>query len=290
MSGGFFETLAYYFQAGILTAPLIVSVLISLCSSLFGVTLVLKRLSFIGDGLSHVAFGAFTIATVIGLKDNEMVLTLPVTVICAILLLRKGTNAKIKGDASIAMISVGSLGFGYLVMNLAPRLIPGHTSSNVSGDVCTVLFGSTRLLSLKMNDALLMVVMSILVIIAFLLLYNRLFAVTFDEQFSRAGGIRTGIYNLLTAAIIAVIIVLAMKLVGSLLISALVVFPALSAMRLFKSFRSVIICSAVFSVICTTLGFLLSAGLDSLPGPLIVAVNLLGFGAFSLIRLIKSKV
>ena len=267
-----FEKLAMYLQHPIVCYALIVGVLIALCSSLLGVTLVLKRFSFIGDGLSHVAFGAMAIASVLKLT-NDMLLILPITVISAVLLLRTGQNAKIKGDAVIAMISVGALAFGYLIMNIFP------TSSNLSGDVCSTLFGSTSILTLSRQEVWLCAVLSVLVVIIFVLLYNKIFAVTFDEDFAAATGTRTKVYNLLIAVVIAVIIVLAMNLVGSLLISALVIFPALSAMRLFKSFRSVTICSAVLSVICAFLGIIISILAGTPVGSTIVAVDVAAFAA-----------
>lgn len=249
---------------------LIVGVLIALCSSLLGVTLVLKRFSFIGDGLSHVSFGAISIATVLNLT-NEMLLVLPITVISAILLLRSGQNTKIKGDAAIAMISVGALAFGYLLMNLF------STSTNLSGDVCSTLFGSTSILTLTKKEVWLCVVLSIAAVIIFILFYHKFFAVTFDENFSKATGINVDNYNLLIAVVIAVIIVLAMNLVGSLLISALVIFPALSAMRLFHSFLLVTICSAVLSVFCAFLGIAISILAGTPVGSTIVAVDVLAF-------------
>ena len=227
-----------YLQFGYVRYALIVGVLIALCSSLLGVTLVLKRFSYIGDGLSHVAFGAMAVAGVLHLSNN-MLLVLPVTMICAILLLRAGRNARIKGDAAIAMISVGALAVGYLLLNIF------KSSGNLAGDVCTTLFGSMSILTLRPAEVWLCFGLSIAVIILFLFFYNRIFAVTFDEDFARATGTKADAYNLLIATVIAVIIVLAMNLVGSLLISALIIFPAMSAMRLFKSFRSVTICSAV---------------------------------------------
>lgn len=260
---------------------LIVGVLISLCSSLLGVTLVLKRFSFIGDGLSHVAFGAIAIAAVVGLTD-EMLLVLPITILSAILLLRTGQNARIKGDAAIAMISVGALAVGYLLMNLFSK------SSNISGDVCSTLFGSTSILTLTRTEVWLCVVLSVIVVAAFLFFYHKIFAVTFDESFARATGTPTGAYNLIIAVIIAVIIVLAMNLVGSLLISALVIFPALSAMRLYKSFKAVTICSAILSVICSLAGMLVSILGGTPVGATIVAVDIVAFavcyGAGSLRR------
>ncbi len=249
---------------------LIVGVLISLCSSLLGVTLILKRFSFIGDGLSHVAFGAIAIAAVVGLTD-EMLLVLPITILSAILLLRTGQNARIKGDAAIAMISVGALAVGYLLMNLFSK------SSNISGDVCSTLFGSTSILTLTRTEVWLCVVLSVIVVAAFLFFYHKIFAVTFDESFARATGTPTGAYNLIIAVIIAVIIVLAMNLVGSLLISALVIFPALSAMRLYKSFKAVTICSAILSVICSLAGMLVSILGGTPVGATIVAVDIVAF-------------
>ena len=249
---------------------LIVGVLISLCSSLLGVTLVLKRFSFIGDGLSHVAFGAMAIASVVGLTD-DMLLVLPITILSAILLLRTGQNAKIKGDAAIAMISVGALAVGYLLMNLFSK------SSNISGDVCSTLFGSTSILTLTQAEVWLCVALSIIVVAAFLFFYHKIFAVTFDESFARATGTPTGAYNLIIALIIAVIIVLAMNLVGSLLISALVIFPALSAMRLYKSFKAVTICSAILSVVCSLAGMLISILGGTPVGSTIVAVDIVVF-------------
>ncbi|MGN1202434.1 MAG: metal ABC transporter permease, partial [Eubacterium sp.] len=235
-----------------------------------------KRFSFIGDGLSHVAFGAMAIAAALNLTNN-MLIIMPVTVISAILLLRGGQNRKIKGDASIAMISVGSLALGYLIMNLF------STSSNLSGDVCSTLFGSTSILTLNVKDVWFCAVLSLIVVAAFVLLYNKIFAVTFDEEFAKATGINTNAYNLIIAIVIAVIIVLSMNLVGSLLISALVIFPALSAMRIFKSFKAVTICSAVFSVFCAALGILISILAGTPVGSTIVAVDIAGFILFSVI-------
>ena len=270
-----FETLMNYLQYPFVRYAVIVGVLIALCSSLLGVTLVLKRFSYIGDGLSHVSFGAMAIAAVLNFTD-EMLIILPITVICAVLLLRTGQNARIKGDAAIAMISVGALAFGYLLMNIF------STSSNLSGDVCSTLFGSTSILTLTQKEVILCTVLSIVVVLIFVLFYNKIFAVTFDENFSKATGVRAQAYNLLIAVVIAVIIVLAMNLVGSLLISALVIFPALSAMRLFRSFRSVTICSAVLSVICALTGILISILGGTPVGSTIVAVDVAAFALCSL--------
>ncbi len=272
--------LTLYFEYPFVRYALIVGVLIALCSSLLGVTLVLKRFSFIGDGLSHVAFGMIAIASVLNLT-NSMALVLPGTVVCAVLLLRTGQNTKIKGDAAIAVISVGALAIGYLLMNLF------STSTNLAGDVCSTLFGSTSILTLKEGEVWLCAVLSVIVVALFIFFYNRFFAVTFDESFAKATGTNVNLYNLLIAIIIAVIIVLAMNLVGSLLISALVIFPALSAMRVFKSFLSVTICSAVFSVTCAFLGILISILAGTPVGSTIVAIDILGFILFWIIGSIR---
>lgn len=271
-----FEKIITYLQFPFVRYALIVGVLIALCSSIFGVTLVLKRYSYIGDGLSHVAFGAMAVAGIVGLTDN-MVIVLPVTIICAILLLRVGQNAKIKGDALVAMISVGSLAVGYLLLNIF------STSSNLSGDVCATLFGSTSILTLTGTQVWICLALSVLAIVSYTLLYNRIFAVTFDENFAKATGTKVEIYNLIIAVIIAVIIVLAMNLVGSLLISALVIFPSLSAMRVFKSFKSVVICSSVISVVCAVFGILTSVVYGTPVGSTVVAADIAVFLVFLLI-------
>lgn len=265
-----FSTLSTYFAYPFVRYALIVGVLISLCSSLLGVTLVLKRFSFIGDGLSHVAFGGMAIASVFKLT-NDMPLTLIVTVICAVLLLKGGQNAKIKGDAAIAMISVGALAIGYLLLNIF------SPSGNLSGDVCSTLFGSTSILTLTRAEVYLCAILSVIVVAVFILLYNRIFAVTFDEDFASATGTNANLYNLIIAIIIAVIIVLAMNLVGSLLISALVIFPSLSAMRLFKSFKGVTVCSAILSVICSLIGIIAAIILGTPVGSTIVAADIIAF-------------
>lgn len=253
----------------------IAGILTALCSSLLGVTLVLKRYSFIGDGLSHVAFGAMAIAAVLSLKA-ELVVVLPVTVVSAVLLLRTGQNTRVKGDAALAMLSVGSMAAGYFLLNMF------SASANVSGDVCSTLFGSTSILTLTSTDVWICVIMSALVIIAYVLFYNKIFAVTFDENFAKATGVNTSAYNLLIAVITAVIIVLAMNLVGALLTSALMIFPALSAMRVFHTFRQVVICSAVIAVVSSAAGVLISIILSSPVGATIVIGDLIVYGGFCL--------
>ncbi len=273
------EKLTLYWTFPFVRYALAVGILIALCSSLLGVTLVLKRFSFIGDGLSHVAFGAMSIAAVLQI-GNEMPLVMAITVVCAVLLLRTGQNAKIKGDSAIAMISVGSLALGYLMMNLF------GTSSNLSGDVCSTLFGSTSILTLSQSEVWLCAAISLAVIAIYIIFYNKIFAVTFDESFARATGVRAERYNLLIAVVIAVIIVLAMNLVGSLLTSALIIFPALSAMRLCKSFLSVTVFSAAAAVLCAAIGILVSVLAGTPIGSTIVAVQLVVLGLCSLIRTI----
>ena len=277
------EMLKTYLTFPFVRYAFIVGVLIALCSSLLGVTLVLKRFSVIGDGLSHVAFGAMAIAGVLHLSD-DMLFVLPATVLSAVLLLRTGQHTRIKGDAAIAMISVGALAIGYLLLSLF------STSANLSGDVCTTLFGSTSILTLTAAEVWLCIGLSVAVVIIFILFYNRIFAVTFDEDFARASGTRAEAYNLLIAVVIAVIIVLAMNLVGSLLISALIIFPAMSAMRVFKSFRGVTVCSAALSVTCALLGILISILWSTPVGSTIVAVDIGAFLVFCLIAKIRGGI
>ncbi|MFV0313562.1 MAG: metal ABC transporter permease [Anaerotignum sp.] len=277
------EKLILYFEYPFVRYALIVGVLIALCSSLLGVTLVLKRFSFIGDGLSHVAFGGLAIASVLNLT-NQIFLVLPITMLCAILLLRTGQNTKINGDAAVAMISVGALATGYLLMNLF------STSSNLSGDVCSTLFGSTSILTLSKTQVWLSVILSIFVILVFVFFYHKIFAVTFDENFANATGINTKAYNLLIAIVIAIIIVLSMNLVGTLLISALVIFPALSAMRIFKNFKAVVIFSALLSVTCAALGIVVSILAGTPVGSTIVVVNIVSFAICTIIEKISGGI
>lgn len=269
------DVLFNYLQYPFVRYALIVGVLTALCAALLGVPLVLKRFSFIGDGLSHVAFGAMCIATVLRMTNN-MILVLPITVVSAVLILRTGTNTKIKGDAVIAMISVAALAFGYLIMNLS-------NTPNVSGDVCTTLFGSTSILTLTLGEVWMCIILSLIVIVLFVLNYNRIFAVTFDENFARAVGTDTDKYNLLISVITAVIIVLAMNLVGSLLISALIIFPAISAMRLYHNYKQVTIAAAALSVAAAFAGMIVSILAGTPVGSTIVAADVLVFAVCWLI-------
>ena len=275
-----FAQLAQYLQYPFVRHALLVGVLISLCASLLGVTLVLKRFSLIGDGLSHVAFGAMAIAGVLHFA-HDMYFILPATIVCAVLMLRAGQNTAIMGDAAVALLSVASLAIGYLLVNLF------STSTNLTGDVCTTLFGSTSILTLSKFDVYLSTGLSLAVIAIFVLFYNKIFACTFDEDFARATGTPVTAYNFFIAVVLAVIIVLAMKLVGALLISALIIFPALSAMRIFKSFRSVTVCSAVLSVCCALIGIILSIIWETPTGSTIVITDIAAFGICSFIGMLR---
>lgn len=265
-----FDQLKLYMEYPFVRYALIVGVLIALCSSLIGVTLVLRRFSLIGNGLSNVAFGSMAVASVLNIT-NDMPFILLITIICAILLLRTGQNTKINGDATVAMVSVSSLAIGYLLLNIFP------TSSNLSADVCTTLFGSTSILTLTKTEVWLSIVLSVVVVSVFILFYNKIFAVTFDENFAKATGTKTELYNLLISVVIAVIVVLGMNLVGSLLISALIIFPTLTTLKIFKSFKAVTIFSAIFSVICAFIGMILSILFGTPVGSTIVAVYIVVF-------------
>lgn len=264
------DKISLYFQHEFVRNAFIVGVLIALCAALIGVPLVLKRFSFIGDGLSHVAFGAISIASVLNLTNN-MLLVIPITIVSAIILLQTGQNTKIKGDAAIGMVSVGALAVGYMLMSMY------SSSSNLSGDVCSTLFGSTSILTLDKTKVLSCAVLVAFVLLFYIFFYNRLFAITFDEDFAKATGIKTGLYNLLLAVVIAVIIVIAMNLVGSLLISALVIFPAVSAMRIFRSFRNVTVFAAVISVVCAAVGIIISILSETPVGATIVVCDIVAF-------------
>ena len=276
------EQLHMYLSHSFVLYALIVGVSIALCAAMVGVTLVLKRFSFIGDGLSHVAFGAMTVGTIMHVSSNLYV-TMPITILAAILLLRGSQNSKVMGDAKLAILSVVSLAFGYLMMNVF------SSSANVSGDVCTTLFGSTSILTLTTEDVILCLVISAIVIVSFVFLYNRLFAVTFDEEYAKATGTKTETYNLIIAIIIAVIIVLGMNLVGSLLISALIIFPALSPMCVFGSFRAVTICSIILSIVAALTGMFISILGGTPVGATIVTVDAIMYLIFILLGKVTAR-
>ena len=276
------DRLATYLSYPFVINALVVGALVALCSSLLGTTLVMKRLSYIGDGLSHVAFGAYAVAAVAGVT-HDMLIIAPVTVVAAVLLLWRGQSAKVKGDAATAMMAVTALALGYLLMNVF------GTKSNVAGDVCSSLFGSTSILTLTAFDVGVCAVMSVVVVGGFALLYNRVFAVTFDETFARASGVPVGRYNLAIAIMIAFVIVVGMNLVGALLLSALVVFPALSAMRVCRTFRSVTVLSAIIGVACALAGMVVSMLAGTPVGSTIVALDALVFGLFCAASLFRSR-
>lgn len=263
------EDLKYYLQFDFVKYALIVGGLISLCCAILGVTLVLKRYSMIGDGLSHVAFGAMTIAMVLTIMD--MYVMLPVTIIVAILLIRLTDKGKIKNDSAIAMLSVGALAFGYMLVSLF------SSSANISGDVCSSLFGLTSILTLSTFEVWFCLGITVFLLIFFVIFHNKIFAVTFDENFSKATGVKAAVYNNIIAIIIGIVIVLAMKLVGSLLISALIVFPALSAIRLFKSYKMVIIFASIIGVVNSLIGILVSILLATPVGATIVIIDILTY-------------
>ena len=271
-----------YLEYPFVRYAIVAAMLISLCSALVGVILVLKRYSYIGDGLSHVAFGAMSIALVLGMIQQKMYLVFPITTVAAILILKSGQNKRVQGDAIVGMVSTGALALGYLLMNLFPP------TANISGDVCSTLFGSTSILTLSKAEVWLCVIASIIVLIIFVMLYPKIFAVTFDENFSKATGLKADQINLILAVIIAIIVVLAMNLVGSLLISALVIFPALSVMQLFKSFKAVLIGAAVLSEICTVTGMLVAILCSTPVGATIVTVDIIAFIICWLIRAMKA--
>ena len=272
-----FARLITYFSYPFVRYAVIAGILISLCAGLLGVVLVLKRYAMIGDGLSHVAFGAMAVAAVAGLAP--LVVAVPVTVVAAVLLLLAGERRLIKGDSAIAMLSAGSLAVGYLLLNL----FPSSDTGSLSGDVCASLFGSTSMMTLSSADVWLCVGLSVAVLGFFLVFYRKIFAVTFDEAFAATSGVRVRLYHFLIAAVSGVVIVLAMKLVGALLISALVIFPALSAMRVFRSFRSVVLCSGILAVAGSLVGLLAALLLSTPTGASVAVVHILIFGVFSLI-------
>ncbi len=268
-----FEQLNFYFEFPFVRYAMVVGMLIALCCALFGVILVLKRFSFLGDGLSHTAFGALAIATALRVS-NEIYIVLPVTAILAVALLKKGRGAKVKGDAALAMMSVGALAIGYMILSVLPG------SNNVAGDVCSTLFGATSILTLEKTDVLVCAIFAGIVIALFIIFYNRIFAVTFDESFSVSTGINADSYNTVIAVITAIIIVVAMELVGSLLISALIVFPALSAMRVCKSFRGTVAVSGTVAVFSAAFGIVLSILASTPVGPSIVVMNIFVYAIF----------
>ncbi|MDR2932019.1 MAG: metal ABC transporter permease [Oscillospiraceae bacterium] len=268
------DILAEMFSYTFLVRTVVVGLLVSLCASLLGVSLVLKRYSMIGDGLSHVGFGALAIATVMNV--SPLAVSIPIVVVAAVLLLRISENSKIKGDAAIALISTGSLATGVIVISV---------TTGMNTDICNYLFGS--ILAMSRADVWLSVILSAVVIILFVLFYNKIFAVTFDETFARAVGTKAGVYNMLLAVLTAITIVLGMRMMGAMLISALIIFPALTSMRVCKRFKTVIVCSVIVSLSCFFIGVVLSYWYSLPTGASVVAVNIAAFILFSLYSFLK---
>ena len=269
-----FDTISEMLSFTFMQRAIIVGILVSLCAALLGVSLVLKRYSMIGDGLSHVGFGALALATV--LNAAPLAVAIPVVVVAAFLLLRLSENSKIKVDSAIALISTSALAFGVLAVSL---------TTGVNTDIFNYMFGS--ILAMKQSDVVLSIVLSVAVIFLFLIFYNKIFAVTFDETFAKATGTHAGAYNMLIAFLTAITIVLGMRMMGALLISSLIVFPTLTAMRVFKSFKSVVVSSAVISVVCFLVGITVSYAFSAPTGASVVMANLASFLAFSLVSLVR---
>ena len=260
------NTLIYYFSNyPFIINAFIVAILTSICSSLLGMNLVLKRLAYIGDSLSHTAFGFMCMGSIISLNDNMIFVTISMIIVTIIII--KYSN-KIKGDSLLALFSVSALGIGYFIMNVF------NTSSNISGDVCTVLFGSSSILTLRSTDLYISIVLSIIIIIIYILYYNYFFVLSFDDNFSKVSGVNIDIYNNIFAIVLAIIIVLSIKLVGSLLISALIVFPALTCMNIFNSYFKATIGCIVFSLISTIIGMLIAILYGTPIGSTIIIINL----------------
>ncbi len=272
-----FEILGEMFSYTFLVRAVIVGLLVSLCAALLGVSLVLKRYSMIGDGLSHVGFGSLAIAT--AFNAAPLTVSIPVVLLAAFMLLRISENSKIKGDAAIALISTSSLAIGAMVISM---------TTGMNTDVCNFLFGS--ILAMSKDDVQLSVILALVVLVLFVLFYNKIFAVTFDETFAKATGTNTGIYNMLIAFLTAITIVLGMRMMGALLISSLIIFPALTSMRICKRFKTVIICSAVVSITCFFSGIVVSYMYGTPSGATVVIINIIAFMLFWLVSILKREV
>jgi len=271
-----FNTLLEMFSYAFLVRAFIVGSLVSICAALLGVSLVLKRYSMIGDGLSHVGFGSLAIAT--ALNAAPLTVAIPVVIAAAFLLLRMSENSKIKGDAAIAIISTGSLAIGVVIIS---------QTTGMNTDVCNYLFGS--ILAMAKTDVYLSIALSIIVLVLFIFFYHKLFIITFDETFAKAGGIKTGLYNMLIAFLTALTIVLGMRMMGAMLISSLIIFPALSAMRIFKKFKSVTICVAIISIMCFFIGVVISYLYATPTGASVVTFNIIVFVLFWLTENLRNS-
>ena len=287
---GFFNTLIEYFRdpfvSGVIIKALVVGIPVALCASLLGVTLVLKRLSMIGDGLSHVGFGALAIAAALnfGASANStatLLISLPIVIVAAFFLLRLSQNSKVNGDAAIALVSTGAIAVGYLLFNI--------TGSGEPADICSSLFGKSTIINIDNVIVPISLALSIIVLTLFILSFNRIFSITFDENFASATGVKTKRYNLLIALLTAVTIVLGMQLVGAIMISGLIVFPTITAMRVCKSFKSVVVMAGIISVVCFVIGFFAAAVYDFPTGPSVITVNIIVYGAFTVASILMRK-
>ncbi|GHU82794.1 ABC transporter [Clostridia bacterium] len=265
------------FSYSFIVRALIVGILVALCAALLGVSLVLKRYSMIGDGLSHVGFGTLAIALSLSLAPLQV--SIPLVLIAAFLLLRISENSKIKGDAAIALISSSALAIGVIVIS---------TTVGMNADVCNYMFGS--ILAMKKDDLYLSIAVAVIVLVLFVFFYNKIFAVTFDESFAKATGTKTGLYNMLIAFLTALVIVVGMRIMGAMLISSLIIFPALTAMRVFKSFKKVVICAAILSVLCFFIGIVISFAWSTPAGASVVVVNLAAFLLFYAVGFVRAKI
>jgi zinc transport system permease protein len=271
-----FVIVSEMFSFTFLVRAFVVGMLVSLCASLLGISLVMKRFSMIGDGLSHVGFGSLAVAT--AMNAAPLVVAIPVVIAAAFLLLRLSENSKIKGDAAIALISTSSLAIGVVIISL---------TTGMNTDVCNYMFGS--ILAMSVNDVYLSVALSITVLILFIFFYHKLFAITFDETFAKAGGVKTGVYNMLIALLTALTIVLGMRMMGALLISSLIIFPALTSMRVFKRFKTVTICSAIVAMFCFFTGIIISYFYATPAGASVVMMNIFAFVLFWAIGVFSRK-
>ena len=280
-----YKPLTYYltsdFMLPIILKALAVGLLVCLCCSLLGVSLVHKRFSMIGDGLSHTGFGALALASVLGATGSAYPITLPIVVVTAFFLLRTGENSKIRGDAAIAVLSTGAVAFGSLLFNFSDQRF---------ADLCNSLFGTAGIFTIGNTDLVFSILVSAAVLVLFIVFYNRIFAITFDETYASASGINASLYKSLIAVLTAIVIVVGMKMMGSIMVSGLIIFPALSAMRVCKSFQSVMICSAVTGISCFLMGFFTAVCIGFQTGPTVIAFNVIVFLLFAAFNFIRNHI
>lgn len=281
MNGSIASILSDPYLSAILVRAVVVGVLVSLCASLLGVTLVLKRYSMIGDGLSHVGFGALALATALNLGNASTAVSLPIVLVAAFLLMGMSEKRRMQGDAAIAVLSTGAIAIGTLMFRF---------SKNQYADICNSLFGTASMSTLSKTDLWVTVAVSVVVLALFLLFFTRIFAVTFDENFAKATGVHVRFYSMLLAALTAVTVVIGMKMVGAIMVSGLIIFPALSAMRVSRRFVTVVIASATLALVCFAVGFVLSLVLDVQPGPAIITVHVIAFLICCLIGFLKNRI